>query len=411
MIDTPSLRVLILDDEPFMLKLLAHQLTILGFSEIITCENGFAALAVIDASGPAIGLVVCDLSMPEMDGVEFIRHLVARDFQGALILASGVDIRILQAAEQLVKAHGMTLLGVLQKPVSPQSLKLLLEQSLPSLPRNHIRSRAVFTAPEIRDAIDDKQFINYYQPKVGVPGGELLGVEALVRWKHPISGLIYPDQFIAEAESHGLIDVLTNLVLANALSDAAAWRCSGLALPVAVNISMDSMSDLDFPDRVAQLAADAGVTSGDMVLEITESRVARDARTALDVLTRLRLKGFSLSIDDFGTGHSSMAQLRDLPFNEMKIDRSFVHGAHGNSTTRAIYTSSLAMGKELNLDIVAEGVETFADWTFLTRTGCHVAQGFFIARPMPTEELPNWLMAWDDRVLRELSNPIEAEAE
>ncbi len=404
MIDITSQSVLVLDDEPFMLKLLAHQLKVLGFNQIITCDNGVAALEAITAGEPAIGLVLCDLNMPAMDGVEFIRRLVEQNYQGALILASGVETRVLQAAERLVKAHGMTLLGVLQKPVAPQSLQLLIERWLPRPPRNSIGPREVFTAAEIRTGIDGEQFFNYYQPKVGVPGGDLVGVEALARWNHPTGGLVYPDQFIAEAESNELIDALTQRVLKNALADAAAWRGVGLTVPVAINISMNSLNDLDFPDRVAQLAASAGVAAGDVVLEITESRVMKDIRAVLDILTRLCLKGFSLSIDDYGTGHSSLSQLRDLPFSQLKIDRSFVHGAHENSTTRAIYTSSLAMGKELNLDIVAEGVETIDDWEFLKRTGCLIAQGYFIARPMPAEDLPGWLHGWSDRVQRELSN-------
>ena len=407
MIDISKLSVLVLDDEHFMLKLLAHQLNVLGFNLVISCDSGFAALEAINSSDSTIGLVLCDLNMPEMDGVEFIRHLVEQAYQGALILVSGVDMRILQAAERLAKAHGMTLLGVLQKPVSSQSLQLLLEQWLPSLTRSISRPRAVFGAAEIRSAIDARQFLNYYQPKVGVPGGELVGVEALVRWNHPLSGLVYPDQFISTAETHDLIDALTQQVLQNALGDAAIWRRAGMALPIAVNISMDSLGDLDFPDRMAHMATRAGVAPQDVTLEITESRVMKNARAALEILTRLRLKGFALSIDDFGTGHSSLAQLRDLPFSQMKIDRGFVHGAHSNSTTRAIYTSSLAMGKELSLDIVAEGVETIDDWNFLKRTGCHTAQGFFVARPMAAEGLPNWLSAWSDRVQRELFNPPE----
>ena len=259
MIDITSQSVLVLDDEPFMLKLLAQQLKVLGFKQIITCDNGIAALEALNTDGATIGLVLCDLNMPAMDGVEFVRHVVEQDYQGALILVSGVETRVLQAAERLVKAHGITLLGVLQKPVAPQSLQLLIEQWLPIPPHPSIRPRVVFEAAEIRAGIHAEEFLNYYQPKVGVPGRELVGVEALARWNHPTSGLVYPDQFIGEAESHDIIDALTQLVLENALADAAAWRRVGLTVPLAINISMSSLNDLNFPDRVAQLAASAGV--------------------------------------------------------------------------------------------------------------------------------------------------------
>ena len=133
------------------------------------------------------------------------------------------------------------------------------------------------------------------------------------------------------------------------------------------------------------------------MLEVTESRLMRNMRASLEILTRLRMKGLGLSIDDFGTGHSSLAQLRDLPFNQLKIDRGFVHGAWADHTTRAIYTPSLAMGKQLGMEVVAEGAEDRADWDFLCATGCDVAQGYFIAKPMPGGALPGWIADWQQR--------------
>jgi len=171
----------------------------------------------------------------------------------------------------------------------------------------------------------------------------------------------------------------------------------GLKLQVAINVSMDNLAALDFPDELAQQADSLRVTPEMVTIEVTESRMMRDLRAPLEVLTRLRLKGFRTSIDDFGTGHSSLAQLRDLPFDEIKVDRGFVHRAWQDTTARAIYGASLNLAQQLEMDLVAEGVEDRKDWDFLVRTGCTFAQGYFIGKPMPADNLPQWMSAWRGR--------------
>ena len=200
------------------------------------------------------------------------------------------------------------------------------------------------------------------------------------------------------AETHGLIDDLTRVVLTAALAQARIWQDVGLVLRVAVNVSMHNLASLDFPDFVEGLATKAGVPPQEVVLEVTESQLMKDLRIPLEILTRLRLKRFRLSIDDFGTGHSSLAQLRDIPFDELKIDQSFVHGAWAGETLLAMYDTSLSLARKLGMDVVAEGVEDRADWNHLRRTGCDFAQGYFIARPMPAADLPAWIEDGQDRV-------------
>jgi len=239
--------------------------------------------------------------------------------------------------------------------------------------------------------------VNYYQPKVSVTTGEVVGLETLVRWRHPKDGLIFPDQFIGMAEQYGLIDDLTRAVLSEALPQARAWQDAGLSLRLAVNLSMDNLVSLSFLDYVVNLTTEAGVPPQQLVLEVTESRLMQDQRVSLEILTRLRLKRFRLSIDDFGTGNSSLAQLRDIPFDELKIDQSFVHGAWGNDTQRAMFDASVGLAQQLAMETVAEGVEDRADWNFLRQHHCDVAQGYFIARPMPAEDFPGWLADWEQR--------------
>lgn len=398
--DKLMMRLLVLDDDPFMLKLVTQMLNAQGFPQVTACPSGRLALEQIDRDG-APDLIFCDLNMPEMDGIEFIRELVTRQYAGQLVLISGVDERVVQTAERLVAAHRIALLGHLTKPFSATHLAEHLARWNPTQAGVVRTARKSYGPAEVGEAIAGNQLLNYYQPKVAVATGELCGVEALVRWRHPEDGLVMPDQFIGTAEEHDLIDPLTQRVVASALSQMGRWRAEGLEVPVAVNVSMDNLASLAFPDQVAALAAASDVQPAALTVEITESRVMKDHRAPLEVLTRLRLKGFHLSIDDFGTGHSSLIQLRDMPFEELKVDRGFVHDAHANRTLRAIFDASLAMARQLGMGVVAEGVENRADWDLLRQTGCELAQGYFIGRPMPPEQLPAWRAAWRRRVVDE----------
>jgi EAL domain-containing protein (putative c-di-GMP-specific phosphodiesterase class I) len=285
--------------------------------------------------------------------------------------------------------------------MTPQNLASLLNAWVPSAPQRRNISEKNYSASDVHAAISNSELVNYYQPQVKASTGQFVGVETLVRWNHPVDGMVFPDQFIGIAEEHGLINDLTAVVLAESLRQLKAWRETGLLLRVAINVSMDNLVSLEFPDFVASLAAEADVAPRNVILEITESRLMKDQRAPLEILTRLRLKRFGLSIDDFGTGHSSLSQLRDFPFDELKVDRGFVHGAAQNETIRAIYLASLGLAKQLNMVSVAEGVEDRADWDFLRGTGCKLAQGYFIAKPMPADALTDWVKVWEKRIQEE----------
>ncbi len=398
-----AIRILVLDDEPFMLKLLARMLANLGYTSVSTFDSGRAALEQVDDPERSPDLILLDLIMPEMDGVEFARRLVEHRYAGALILVSGEDERMRQSVEKLVRAHKIPVLGHLHKPASPEGLAALLEKWTASTQDGHRAAKKIYAADEVRAAIVNGELVNYYQPKVSVVTGEVVGAESLVRWRHPQDGMVFPDQFIGVAEAHGLIDDLTRAVLDGALAQIRRWEEAGLMLRVAVNVSMDNLTLLDFADFVAAQTAAAGVSPHSVVLEVTESRLMQDTRAALEILTRLRMKRFKLSIDDFGTGNSSLAQLRDIPFDELKIDQSFVHGAWANDTLRALFDSSLGLARQLGMETVAEGVEDQADWDFVRKSGCDLAQGYFIAKPMPAADLPGWIQTWKTRMREYLS--------
>ncbi len=383
-----------------MLKLLSRMLAKLGYTAITTCDNGSDALQKIDHADTCPDLILLDLNMPDMDGIEFVRYLVDREYHGKLVLVSGEDERMLKTAEKLVHAHKIPMLGYLHKPVDPNKLsEILLGWEVDALAHPLSASNKTYSAGDIKSAITHQELVNYYQPKVSVATGDVIGVETLVRWHHPQDGLIMPDQFIHIAEKNNLIDDLTRLVLTQAIAQAGDWHRNGQTLRVSINVTMDNLASLTFQEMVVNLVHENNLPPQKIVIEITESQVmGPDARIPLEILTRLRLKRFHLSIDDFGTGHSSLAQLRDIPFNELKIDQGFVHRAWTDDTLRAIYDASLAMGKQLGMDIVAEGVEDRNDWELLRQTECDMAQGNFISKPLLPDDLPRWMEEWQNRV-------------
>ncbi|MGA3156344.1 MAG: EAL domain-containing response regulator [Steroidobacteraceae bacterium] len=396
-LDPKTAGIVLLDDDPFMLKLMTHMLAQLGYTHVVACDGGSKALQYLNDPHEVVDLIFLDINMPGMDGVEFIRRLVDRRYAGSVILVSGENNRILESVEKLIEAHRLIALGHLQKPVKPEELARLLGQLKPRVGgrgRTPRVSRQSYTAEHLHAAIHEGQLVNYYQPKVALATREVVGFESLVRWQHPSDGLIAPDQFIGLAAQHGLITALTEVVLGMAMSQARDWSRAGHQIPIAVNVSMDDLTALDFPDRAADLAAAIGVEPQLITLEVTEGQVMRQLSTVLDVLSRLSLKRFRLAIDDFGTGHSSLAQLRDLPFDELKIDRGFVHGALTDGTRRAICSASLRMAHQLQMQVVGEGIEDVDDWEFLAHLGCDVGQGYYMARPMPAAEVQIWLEGW-----------------
>jgi EAL domain-containing protein (putative c-di-GMP-specific phosphodiesterase class I)/FixJ family two-component response regulator len=385
-----NINILVLDDEAFMLKLLERMLVNLGYNNIVTCDNSVKALNYICEKNTQPDLILCDLMMPEMDGIEIVNHLIENCYTGNLILVSGIEERIMLTVEKLAHTNNIRILGSLHKPFTTDCLSVLLDKVTPHK-ESMRKNKKIYSVDEVRNGIKNNELINHYQPQINISSGKVVGVESLVRWQHPIDGMVYPDQFIGIAEENNLIDDLTKVVMVNAFKQTKCWNDDRINIRVAVNISMDNLKSLDFPDLVADIALSTGISAHDIILEVTESRLMADPRASLGILTRLCLKGFSLSIDDFGTGHSSFTQLHNIPFNELKVDQSFVHGAGTNNTTMAIYNASLSLARQLNMEVVAEGIEDKNDWNFVKSSSCQIAQGYFIAKPMPAEDITDLL--------------------
>ena len=244
---------------------------------------------------------------------------------------------------------------------------------------------------ELREGVSSSQLRVFYQPKCDAKTGALVGLEALVRWQHPTRGLVFPDDFVPIAENTGLITPLTLEVLDQALRYARELIDAGTPLSVSVNVSVRSLTDLELPRQVASLIAKWGVPPATLTLEVTETTIMVDPSRTLTVLSLLRDVGVSLSIDDFGTGYSSLAYLKRLEANELKIDKSFVLGMAQNSNDAVIVRSTIELGHNLGLRMVAEGVEDAATWSMLRSLGCDVIQGYHLSPPLPVDELEEWM--------------------
>jgi EAL domain-containing protein (putative c-di-GMP-specific phosphodiesterase class I) len=248
---------------------------------------------------------------------------------------------------------------------------------------------------DLHRALDGDELVLHYQPKADLPAGRVRSVEALVRWEHPERGLLFPDEFIPLAQHTGLIRPLTMRVLQLALTQCRAWRDEGLELSVAVNLAMRNLLDAQLPDEVMRLLASLKLPAEALELEITESTIMADPGRAAAVLDRLSALGVRLAIDDFGTGYSSLGYLKRLPVDEIKIDKSFVLNMSGDENDAAIVRSTIDLGRNLGLEVVAEGVETEEVWDRLSDLGCDVAQGYYLSRPKSPQELTDWMREHD----------------
>ncbi len=392
-----ELKILIVDDQQHVREWVRNVLGRMGVVHIADAENGRQALQSVTEPGESFDIIICDLNMPDVDGIEMIRAFASMQLRSAVIIASIESERVIDAAGILADEQGLRLLGTIAKPITPEKLEPFFKKMVAGAgtPDSNL---AVLAPDVIRDRFSEGELLLHYQPKVVLATGRLAGVEALVRWRHPELGLVLPDAFVEMcAQSDERSDALLNFTVREAIAFAARWIEVSPDFSVAINLSAQLLDRLDFPEWIDGIAREAGVSPKCLILEITETFVARDALQMLDVVSRLRLKGFALSVDDFGTGHSGLTQLKRLPFSELKIDRSFVHGCSESGAKRAVVEASLALARNLRMTTVAEGIQRRPDWDLLQALGCEQMQGFFIARPMSEEGLHAWAAQWNLR--------------
>ena len=396
---------LVVDDDDFSRHTASHILRRLGVGSVAEAAGGAEALKCVASLRAPLDLILCDLKMPGVDGVEFLRSLAEANVCALIILVSGADSRVLRSARQMAASFGIRSLYSIEKPLTSQKLQGMLaeasaDRSASIAEAYSARPTPSIAAAHIQNGLALGEFTPYFQPKVDLATRQIVGTEALVRWVRPGHGVLTPAAFLHSVQTAGMLGIMTDVMVAGAAKHCQAWRAAGLNIPVSVNLSASSLDNRDLPQHLVTLVASQGLAPDHMTFEIVEDGVL-DQTMGREILTRLRLQGFGLSIDDFGTGYSTLQQLLEAPFGELKIDQSFVRSAPIDEEAAAAIVCSINLARRLKLRVVGEGIETAAQWRFLQDAGCEVGQGYKIARPMPGEAMAAWAKAWRHKTLTE----------
>jgi EAL domain-containing protein (putative c-di-GMP-specific phosphodiesterase class I) len=294
------------------------------------------------------------------------------------------------------KAYGIDLLGIIEKPATPEGLVALINQYQTPETRQKLKTPAtpIFSLADIQQGLKNHEFVSHFQPKVELATAQVKGVEAFARWRHPQYGLIAPTAFIPVLEENGAIDALAWTVIEQSIAACRVWHEQGFQISVSINMSPSSLAKPGLAEKISEYVSQQGLEEQYVIFEVTESAAITNVPYFLENLARLRMKGFGLSVDDYGMGHASTQQLLRIPFTELKIDRSFVAGASQNQAFELVLSSSLELCRKLNRQSVAVGVETQKDWDLVHKLGCTYAQGYYIAKPMEAEAVPVWMREW-----------------
>jgi EAL domain-containing protein (putative c-di-GMP-specific phosphodiesterase class I) len=371
--------VLAIDDESAFLDIIRSVAKSADFTATVTTDPA-AFKDALSAQPPSV--VLLDLQMPGCDGIEMLHVLANASCRAKVVLMSGFDARVMTLACGIGRDLGLDMGQPLQKPFRPAQLRQVLST---------LRSKTFeVDAAKLQAAIENDELELFYQPLLTLNTQQTIGFEALVRWRHPKFGIVMPDSFIRIAEKEGLIGRLTERVLELAAAQISKWRRLNIDTFVSVNVSAANIV-ASLPDQLVGLCARHDIPPRLLRLELTETAAMGNHALMLEVLTRVRLKGFQLAIDDFGTGYSSLVQLHRLPFTELKIDQSFVRGMASSEEASVIVGAIINLGRSLHLELVAEGIETEELLQRLIKMGCQTGQGYLFSPPMPAGEVADWI--------------------
>ena len=392
-----ELNFVVVQDDALQRQNLTVLLSNMGAGNVIDLRDGPSALALLQDQSQSIDIGFIDLQMPGMDGMELIRHMGKFDSDTAIVMSGVVDPALILSVETLSKAHGIDLLGFMQKPAVEEALALMIQRY--NARRMKAADKAAMITPrfsldDVLLALDDNQIRPWFQPKVELASGQVRGVEAFARWHHPSFGIVLPAHFIPVLEHHNQLDRLTRTMIDQSAAACRRWHDAGFLVSVSINLGSALLSDPRIADQIAEQVAAHHLEAPFVIFEITESALRSDTPVCLENMLRLRMKGFELSVDDYGTGNASMQQLLRIPFSELKIDRSFVAGAAENAALGLVLSSSLALASKLDRLSVAVGIETRDEWNLLKKMGCTYGQGYYIAKPMEAVALPEWMAEW-----------------
>lgn len=386
--DISAERLLVLDDTPEIAELIGDLGRQAGFQAIVTTDIDTFNAALEDMQPDVIAL---DLQMPQADGVEVLRQLSVIGCEARILLISGVDAPTVQSAERLGRAMKLNMLGFLSKPFEPEVLVAKLQGAR--------TLTASLTSADLGAAMETANLVLRYQPVVrrlkrGVWHAE--SVEALPRWRHPELGLLTPAEFLplVGAERGAMMRQFTDFVMQQGVEQLRQWQESGLHLGLRINIPATLICDAHFPDRLARSFAEFDVDLNLLTLELGNTSSLATAHDVSEILTRLRIKGVRLSIDDFGGSGGDARALYALPISEIKVDPSITRDIATEKGAIVVYESILAMARRLQIECCAEGVESSEQFATLDRLGCELLQGYYVGMPMPATQIPAAMSSW-----------------
>lgn len=367
----------------------------LGAVQITQVPDGHTALRCFqDSFTPAVKVAIIDLALPGMDGLELIRHLAELNCRARLIVVGAQSSNLMFSVETLALAYGVDLLGTISKPVSVAKLQELLENYVPPVPAYPVPKGPTFTFSEVGIGLQARQFEPFFQPKIELETGQVKGLETFARWRHPEHGVLGPSAFIDALEQNNRIDFLDWSMIEKSVERCRYLHDRGLPVSISINLAPETLAHPAFIQQIGACVGRHKVMPDYITFEMPESSVITHDPSFIERLVRLRMMGYGLAIDDYGTGRSNLQLLARIPFSELKIDRSFVDGASKKRALGTVLSSCLGLCRSLDRKSVAVGVETRQDWDFLQALGCTYAQGYHIAKPMEVEAFPGWLEDW-----------------
>ncbi len=383
--------ILVADDSPSIRNFLVALLEQKTEATIQTALDGKDALEVI-LSSPPFDLALIDLNMPIMDGVQLLKRLAELQFSAPIVIISGLSRQILGAIEKLSKEYRLNVVGTIGKPIDVSAVEHILTQLT-----NHERHRTVveeIKTYEILDALQNGKVEPWFQPQVELIRRRLVGFEVLCRIRHKRHGLMLPQQFMQTLEKSELIQVVTFELFKQAITRFCSLPDAYQQCTLSFNLSATLFDSETFIEQLIQLIHDSPMANERIMMEITETTIATKPLNELEGTARLAIAGCGLSIDDFGSGKATLERLHSLPFSELKIDQQFLPKTQISEAQRALLESTINMARRLGMKVVVEGVETFHQWELVQHLGCEMAQGYFIAAPMPFESVAEWINQW-----------------
>ncbi|QBG35380.1 EAL domain-containing response regulator [Litorilituus sediminis] len=385
-----SLKILVVDDSNVQRSHVMNMCKAQGLSQVTGAINGEDAVEKLTQEH--FDLVFIDLEMPVMDGVELARKIAKEKLVNAVIILSSKDPSLISSIGTMAESDGLQVLGTFQKPIKEVDLKASLKRLSSQVSQKE--SKALYNRlckDDLVSGINEQQITLYYQPKLTCKGLLLKGVEALARWTHPKLGFVSPVEFITAAEEFNIISELTHYLFDIALKQKVAWREHGVNFHLAFNLSPLSLADSDLANNIAKQVNHYNIDPKDIVLEVTEHAICGELSTAIETLAKLRLKGFKLAIDDYGTGFANAQQLSRVPATELKLDRILVDNVATRPQQLTILKSTVNLAKDIGLTTVAEGVENYDDFKLVSELGGDLVQGYYFAKPMTADNLTLWL--------------------